>query len=244
MLFEDMAEAIGRARGAALDDITRALWGAVASGQISDEQAGRLSQAVDTRRAIFQPRPAPGPVSLASVSIFRPRRAQRTPDRVASTIRRRTLAASGPMPCRLAASFTTAELAVLHIIADEVRDAGLCDRSLAEIAARAGCSRTTAQTAIRTARTLGLLTVEVRPRQGKTNLPNVVTIVSGEWLAWITRGTRRADPTGFKSAAPTERQGKRKGIRGVEGRPASPSNTYRQGQHQPPNAHEARLTAS
>jgi hypothetical protein len=70
----------------------------------------------------------------------------------ASIQRRRSLAASGPMPATLACRFTTGELAVLRIVADAVRDNGQCVKSIPEIAARAGVCRTTAQNAIRQAR--------------------------------------------------------------------------------------------
>ena len=42
MHFEDMAEAIGRAHGAALDAVTRALWAAVAAGQVDDDDAAAI----------------------------------------------------------------------------------------------------------------------------------------------------------------------------------------------------------
>lgn len=231
MHFEDMAAAIGRAHGAALDEITRTLWAALAAGQISEGQAGRLSEAADARRRTIEPRPAPGPQLLARSSIFKPRRSQRSPDRVASTLRRRTLAASGPMPPSLAGGFTTTEMAVLRVVADDVRETEACELSLAEIAARAGCCRTSAQTAIRTARMMGLLTVEARPRQGKTNLTNVIRIISAEWSAWLIRGTRRAHPPGSKSVNPTDKQREERGFRGAEGRPFSPSKRGRCAPH-------------
>lgn len=36
MTVEEMAEAIGRAHGTTLDDVTRALWTAVSAGQIDE----------------------------------------------------------------------------------------------------------------------------------------------------------------------------------------------------------------
>jgi hypothetical protein len=51
----------------------------------------------------------------------------------------------------LACKFTVGELAALRIVADEVREKGNCDRTLGEIAARAGIGRTTAQNAMRLA---------------------------------------------------------------------------------------------
>jgi hypothetical protein len=55
----------------------------------------------------------------------------------------RVLAASGPLPPRLAARFTTGCMAVLRVIADGTKgNAGLCIKSVAELAARAGvCHR-------------------------------------------------------------------------------------------------------
>src|SRR6185295_10041639 len=82
---------------------------------------------------------------------FPPRKVQISPDCARSRERRRTLAASGPMPPQLACKFTTGELAVLAIVAGEVREHGLCDRSYDEIAARAGTCRPLARRAIRLA---------------------------------------------------------------------------------------------
>jgi hypothetical protein len=50
MLFDDMAEAIGRVHGAALDDVTRALWAALSAAQITEAQALHLSEAINARR--------------------------------------------------------------------------------------------------------------------------------------------------------------------------------------------------
>jgi hypothetical protein len=46
------------------------------------------------------------------------------------------------------------------------------------------------QNAIRTAARLGLVTVEERRREGQRNRPNIVRIVSKEWLAWIAKRPR------------------------------------------------------
>jgi hypothetical protein len=112
------------------------------------------------------------------------------------------------------------ELAALRIVADEVREKGHCDRTLGEIAARAGIGRTTAQNAMRLAATMGLLTVQERRRQGQKNLPNVVRIVSREWQLWIKRGGQRNAPPGstaigFKKTDPTDKGFKRRGENGI-----------------------------
>jgi hypothetical protein len=69
-------------------------------------------------------------------------------------------------------------MAVLKIVADEVRQHGCCSTYIDAIAARAGVCRTTAQNPIREARALGLITVEERRRRGQPSLTNIVRIIS------------------------------------------------------------------
>ena len=104
----------------------------------------------------------------------------------------------------MAARFTVGELAVLRIVGDEVTDRGVCDRSLAEIAARAGVCRKLAQLTLRKAARDGLVTIERRPRPGRKNLSNVVRIVSAEWSAWLKRGAglRARQVQGEKNVPP------------------------------------------
>lgn len=196
--------AIAGAERRNLDYIAQRLWTAHGAGLLSDADAQGLAEAIEARRRPVGPG---GPQNAAQAlqgrrqSIFPPRRPQRSPDRARSLSRRRQLAASGPMPPAIAAGFTTAELAALRIIADEVAAHGHCDRSIAEIAARAGISRTSAQNAIREAAALGLITVQERRRDGQRNLPNVVRIVSPEWKTWLSKGGRvqKSAPHGHRS---------------------------------------------
>jgi len=88
-------------------------------------------------------------------------------------------------------------------VSDEIRQHGTCFCTIAEIAARAGTSRTKVQDAIRQAARLGLLTVQERRREGQKNLPNVIRVVSREWLQWLRIGYRKIDPTANKQ----EREG-------------------------------------
>jgi hypothetical protein len=136
------------------------------------------------------------------------RRPQRPPVRAVAIERRRRLASSGPLPPSIACRFTVGELAVLRIVGDECRDKGACDRTLGEIAARAGVCRALAQQAIRKAAREELLTVEERPQPGRKSLPNVVRIISREWRLWLERGPgRRGDKaTGSKKSDPTARK--------------------------------------
>jgi DNA-binding transcriptional ArsR family regulator len=122
------------------------------------------------------------------------------------------------MPPRLAARFTLSELAALRIISDEVMANGHCDRPLAEIAARAGVGRTTVQNALREAARLGLVTVQERRRQGQVNLPNVVRVVSREWLQWLklrrrSEQAKGGEGIGFRNANPTDKNVILKGSR-------------------------------
>ena len=141
----------------------------------------------------------------------------RSADRQRSLLRRRRLAASGPMPPQLACHFTTGQLAALRIVSDEIRDRRRCTLYVDEIAARAGVSRRHAQGAIREAERLGLVHIQERRLTGTRNDTNVVTIISPEWLAWLAMGRgedakhRRARPSNFKSERPqtVERSGKR-----------------------------------
>jgi hypothetical protein len=92
------------------------------------------------------------------------------------------------MPPALASRFMTGELAVLRIVADEFQARQVCALCLDAIAARAGVTRTLAKNAIRQARRLGMVEVRERRRTGAKSLPNVVTVIDREWLAWIKRG--------------------------------------------------------
>ena len=185
MLFEDMAEAIGLAHSAALDDVTRALWTALSAGHLNEAQALQLSEAINARRIAAKAVQAAAGRGFLPVRVAPPRKHQRPPERSVAIERRRRLAASGPMPPALAARFTTSEAAVMRIVADEVKVRQVCAICLDAIAARAGVCRTTAQNAIRQAKRFGMLEVQERRRPGAKSLPNVVRIIDREWQAWI-----------------------------------------------------------
>lgn len=179
MLADQFNTAVQKAALHLLPDLTQTMWKAVADGHLDWDTAGTLTTLIEARKAILQtkrdtPRTARplGP-------------ARRLTEAWA---RRRRLAASGPMPPALASSFTTGELAVLRVLADEVRDHGACDRTLGELGGRAGVSVDTARRAVRQATRLGLITVEERRRWRQPSLSNVVRIVSPEWSAWIAKG--------------------------------------------------------
>lgn len=220
MRVDDMRTAISAVPTlAALDEVAKAFWAAVAAGGISDVDAEDLASAQEARRAALK--------AKAALSAAVERKAAQGPslwlhrrvyDRKVSIERRRRLAASGPLPPTLACRFTTAEQAVLRIIGDTVRTKGSCDLTLGEIAARAGCGRTTAQGAVRLAARLGLLAVQERRRPMQRSLPNLIVILSGEWMQWLSRGPRngaeRSRGGGFGKPSPTDTNEKTKGFRG------------------------------
>src|SRR5919199_91494 len=122
------------------------------------------------------------------------------------------------MTPRLAAWFTVGEADALKVVADEVREHGKCDRTLGEIAARAGVGRTTVQNALRQAARLGLLAVQERRRPGARSLSNVIRIVSAEWRSWLERGRKGG---GFKVVNPTDRSGFQRDLRSNVGAPTA-----------------------
>jgi hypothetical protein len=99
------------------------------------------------------------------------------------------------LPPNLAAGFTTGELAVLKVISDEWLAHGACDRSLNELAARAGVCHSLAKRAVRLAELDGLFTVQRRPRSGRKHLTNIIRIIRAEWLDWLAKGRRKAYAT-------------------------------------------------
>jgi hypothetical protein len=197
----EILTAIGGTKSlATLDGFARTVWQTWGAQEITDEQAQALAEAIEARKrevrgmdtvAQRAPHVAAQAKARGRLSHFpAKRKPQRSPDRRASIERRRTLAASGPMPPQLASQFTTGELAVLRLVADEVRDKRHCTLTLGELAARAGVGITTARNAIHEAAGHGYLTIEERRRDKRPNLSNVVRIVSREWLTWIARGRK------------------------------------------------------
>ena len=223
MSFSDqMAAAIDGAHTLTrLDHLSRSIWQGLAAGAVADDDAQALAERLHARRSILRGEIKPVGIPVGRPSIFPPRRLQRAPKRPVAIARRRHLAASGPMPPALACKFTVSELAVLRIVGDEVRQHGACVRCVDEIAARAGVCRSMVKNAIRTAARLGLLTVEERRRQGRRNLPNVVRIISKEWMTWLARGGRGSRPSaepliGVKKITPTDKSYKTQRLRASE----------------------------
>jgi hypothetical protein len=223
MFAETVAVAIDGARTLArLDHLSRSIWQGLTAGAVNDDDAQQLAERLHVRRKAVRGDIVPVGIPAGRPSIFPLRRLQRPPQRPVAITRRRHLAASGPMPPSLACRFTVGELAVLRIVSDEVRQHGRCDRTLAELAARAGVCRALAKSVLRRASRDGLITIEERRREGRRNLPNVVRIISREWLAWIARRPRSAwrppvAPIGGRKNTPTDREVKKAASGGAGG---------------------------
>jgi hypothetical protein len=181
MTVEGMAEMIGRAHGAALDDVTRALWAGVATGQIGDADAASLSAAIEVRKPLGRPGGAAKPPRAITL---RPA-PQRCPDRIKALERTRRWAAAGRMPPSIACKFTMGEQAALAVIAFDVAKRKFCDKAIGAIAALAGISESTVKRAIRQAKALGFVTVQERRLSRYRNDTNIVRIIAKAWVAWI-----------------------------------------------------------
>ncbi|WP_244937397.1 hypothetical protein [Methylobacterium crusticola] len=220
-----MKELVAAALLSQLDGLALDVWKAHGAGLLDDGEAQHLAEIIHARKAAQRATSghASGATPLGRLtSIFPAKRRQRPPDRAASIARRRTIAASGPLPPALASRFTEGQRAVLGIVADEVASRGECKMTIAEISAKAGVSPRLAQTAIRLAETDGLLLVVERRRKGQVNLPNVLRVLSREWTAWL----RRARPTGCRRLRATDT----KGFLKVEQRLAEPLQELPRGQ--------------
>ena len=180
-----------------LDHISRILWKGYGDGLVTDSAAEAITAAIEARRLVFGSR---RPLQSSNPALTAPKR-PRAANRQASLERRRKAATSGLVPSRLAAHFTIGELAVLAVVAGEVKRRGLCEWPLDRIAALAGVCRTTAQNALRQAKRLNLLTVTERRYRGRASGFNTVRITDALWLSWLRLGV------GFKKMNTTNNKG-------------------------------------
>jgi hypothetical protein len=184
-LADQFHEAAAAAKNThAVDEVARQTWRAHAEGQLADAEAEAIGEALAARRRAF----AAGVGLPAPKAIFAAPSPVRSPDRRRSIERRRRQAMSGVVPAKIAASFTTGELAVLTVIGRQCQRGGACTLHIDAIAALAGVCRTVVKNALRAARAGGLLVVRERRIPGRKSLTNVVTVVSPEWKGWLRLG--------------------------------------------------------
>src|SRR3954470_18244543 len=173
MFHDQLRRAVEASPRVALTKVSALLWRAYGAGHITEADAAALSEAIEARRALPAPQ-KPAKRHLGS----RPR----SP---ASLERRRRWAASGALPPALASRFTLAEVAVLAVLAAEHVKRGRCTLTIDHIAALAGVSRATVKRALREAQRQGQVRIEERRLSAWRNAPNVVTVTSPEWSAWL-----------------------------------------------------------
>ena len=184
MFLEQLSAAVAGARNfQQFNQLSAAIWKAHAAGLLDDNAAQMAAEGLQERKADFGCQVS-DKYKQRAYRLPRPIK-QRSPDKQRSIERRRAVALSGAVPSRLAAGFTLSEVAVLSVVAAEVKRHGACMLPIDAIAARAGCCRTTVQNALRQAARLGLVHVRERRRPGLKNLPNVLTVVSAEWRSWL-----------------------------------------------------------
>ena len=185
-----------------LDAVTRLLWERYGVGQLNDDEASYLQSCIERRRPVSQRTKAGKFATVGKmngrISRFLPRQRQRSPDRKASRDRRRMLGGSSALPDNLRHHYTEGQRAVLCVVAGEIKRHGVCDLPIDKIAALAGVCRTTVQTAMHEARRLHHIKITERPVPGRKSLPNLVQIVSREWMTWIKRGPSAARLIGSK----------------------------------------------
>src|SRR3954447_11416358 len=173
MFAEQLRRAVEASPRVELARVAQLLWKAYAAGQVSKAQASQLSDLIEARRAL----PAPQkPIQ---------RRLGSRPRTPASMERRRRWAAPRALPPARACRFTTAETAVLAVIAAENRKRGDCRLTNKEVADVAGVSITSVKNALRAARALNLLAIEERRLSAFRNASNMVRIVDPSWRAWL-----------------------------------------------------------
>jgi hypothetical protein len=88
----------------------------------------------------------------------------------------------------LAAQFTQGELTALAVVARQFQQRQVCVLCVDQTAALAGICGRLDQKTVRAAEAAGLVHIRERRIPGQISLPNVVTIVSKEWLNSLRRG--------------------------------------------------------
>jgi hypothetical protein len=220
VLAEQFRTAAAAARNThAVDEIARLTWRAHAEGRLADAEAEAVGVALQARRSSFAVRRTT-PSTRAALGLPRTaRRDPRSPDRQASIERRRRQAMSGIVPARIAASFTVGENAALSVIARQCQRSGVCSLPIDAIAALAGVCRTVVKSAMREAKLIGLIHVKERRVPGRKSLPNIVRVISREWLAWLklSIGVRFPPSTRSHSINPASSRPSSPAQRGIRG---------------------------
>ena len=202
MFAEEIRRVLATTPRGRLADLSATLWKSYAAGAVSESDAQALAEAIQARKSVQE-----APVQ--------PRRIGSRPRSPESMERRRRWTSSGWLPPQLASRFTMGENAVLSVVAAQVAKHARCTLSLEHIAALAGVSRSTAKTALREARALGLLTIEHRPSRPFRHETNIVKVTSPEWRSWLSfrrssQGGKSSTPANTKNISGEEKRAVRR----------------------------------
>jgi len=158
------------------------IWATHFAGGISGDFADAVSQAVHAREAA--PEPAP-PLEPRTYVGSRPR----SPE---SLKRRHKWARADWLSPEVAEELSDGEAAAVAVIAAQHAATGDCRLPYGTIGALAGVCPTTVRNGVNKVRAGGALTVELRPRPGNRNLPNIIRIIATGWLDWLCLRTRKS----------------------------------------------------
>jgi len=174
-----------------LNELSGLAWRAWGSGTLTDTDAEAFSNALERQKQLLRAKASQPPERPSATLERRPSRGP-SRDHQRSIRRRRMVSMSGMLPNRLASSFTQAEVAVLAVIAREIKKQrnNLCEFPIGKISALAGCSETTTRNALREARHLGIVSITERRRNHRRSLTNLVSITSPLWQSWLRLGPR------------------------------------------------------
>lgn len=175
---------INKANPLVLDTLAKNMWAAYAAGTVEEAEAERISRAIEHRRSVL----STNTHKRRTYPLVEHLKRIKPVNRAEAIQRRRRVALCGALPGHIAARFTVAQIATLSIIIAEVKTKGRCELYVGQIAAMAGCCGRMTQSAIAEAERLGLIKVERRPRPGKSNLANIITVIDATLLAWLKRG--------------------------------------------------------
>lgn len=164
-----------------LHHLSNIIWRSYANGAMPDEAADLLNEAIARRREFFRARRQVGAANrrCAAWRVDHPRDT--------AIKKRRMWSTGGALPSELRSMFTPGEMAVAGVIRAEVQRKGRCTLPYKSIAKAAGLRSTTVvKRFIRQAKKHHLVRVEERFGDRGLNRPNVITIISEEWLSWIS----------------------------------------------------------
>ncbi len=160
-------------------------------GYVSAEEAQRRLAELQELPPVPRHQSGLSSVGMVAHRIARRTEARRSREETLTRWRtRRTLAATYPVPPAMAAELTTSQMAFCRLIANDAKVNRTFQLSHKEVADRCRMHEKTAQRAQERLEELGWIKVETRidPERPHRCLPNVIRIISKEWLAWIARG--------------------------------------------------------